>query len=650
MKYSLLFILFVFNFSFAQKYELGKVTAEELQEKRHPLDSTASAAVLFIKGKDSFEYSPFGGYHMKTEVQVKIKIYKKEGLNWASKKVKYYVGSNYVSNETISFAKAITYNLVDGKIEKTKLLKEGEFDEKISKYWNNKKIVMPNVREGSIIEYQYTIRSYYNDDPRGWEFQTMIPVNYSEYKTLIPEYYTYRTNLRGNILPRIEVDHTMKHTESKSNHLETITTYTAENLPAIIDESYVNNIHNYMSSIEFELLTVKYPNQPLESYSTDWGTISKNIYADDDFGFELDKTEYFEEDLKQILTGLNTVEEKINAIFSYVKSTISWNNYMGYSCRDGVKKAYTNKTGNVAEINLMLTSMLRHIGLTANPVLVSTRANGIPVFPNKSAFNYVIVAVEEENKLMLLDATEKFSNVNVLPFRDLNWKGRLIRKGGTSIEIDLIPNELSNDVITLSYSVNTAGLISGKVRRQMTDYNALKYRKNVVDEKEETYLEKLEQEYGNIEIADYQRNNAKDINLPVSETFSFTSSNSTELMGGKIYINPMLFYASHENPFKQEVREYPVDFGFPFMDKYAINIQIPEEYKIESMPTSSNFSTLDNIGSFKFMTSTSGNTIQVSIVSQMNTPIIASEYYAMLKEFYKTMIDKQNEKIVLVKI
>ncbi|MCX8482426.1 MAG: transglutaminase, partial [Crocinitomicaceae bacterium] len=225
-----------------------------------------------------------------------------------------------------------------------------------------------------------------------------------------------------------------------------------------------------------------------------------------------------------------------------------------------------------------------------------------------------------------------------------------IRKGGTSIEIDLIPNELSNDVIILSYSVNTAGLISGKVRRQMTDYNALKYRKNVVDEKEETYLEKLEQEYGNIEIADYQRNNAKDINLPVSETFSFTSSNSTELMGGKIYINPMLFYASHENPFKQEVREYPVDFGFPFMDKYAINIQIPEGYKIESMPTSSNFSTLDNIGSFKFMTSTSGNTIQVSIVSQMNTPIIASEYYAMLKEFYKTMIDKQNEKIVLVKI
>ena len=650
MKYSFLLILFVFNFSFAQKYELGKVTVEELQEKRHPVDSTANAAVLFTKGKDSFEYSPFGGYHMKTDVQVKIKIYNKEGFDWANKSIKYYVGNHYVSNETISFTKAVTYNLVDGIIEKTKLMKEGELDEKISKYWNNKKIVMPNVREGSIIEYQYTIRSYYNDDPRGWEFQTKIPVNYSEYKTLIPEYYTYRTNLKGAIIPKIQVDHTVKHTESKSNHLETITTYTMENIPAIIDESYIGNIHNYMSGVEFELLTVKYPNQPLESYSTDWNAISKNIYADDDFGFELDKTGYFEEDLKEVLSGLNTVEEKINAIFSYVKSTISWNNYMGYSCREGVKKAYKDKTGNIAEINLMLTSMLRYIGLTANPVLVSTRANGIAVFPNKSAFNYVIVAVEEGDKLMLLDATEKYSNINVLPFRDLNWRGRLIRKGGTSAEIDLIPSELSNNVITLSYSINTTGLISGKVRRQMTDYNALTYRKNVVDVKEEAYLEKLEQEYGNIEIAEYQRNNAKDINLPVSETFSFTSSNSTELIGGKIYINPMLFYASHENPFKQEVREYPVDFGFPFMDKYAINIQIPEGYKIESMPTSSNFSIVDNIGSFKFMTSTSGNTIQVSIVSQMNTPIVASEYYTMLKEFYKTMINKQNEKIVLVKI
>jgi hypothetical protein len=63
-------------------------------------------------------------------------------------------------------------------------------------------------------------------------------------------------------------------------------------------------------------------------------------------------------------------------------------------CNEGVKKAYKDKTGNVAEINLMLTAMLRYAGLNANPVLVSTRSNGIAIFPNRTAFNYVIAAVE----------------------------------------------------------------------------------------------------------------------------------------------------------------------------------------------------------------------------------------------------------------
>jgi hypothetical protein len=34
--------------------------------------------------------------------------------------------------------------------------------------------------------------------------------------------------------------------------------------------------------------------------------------------------------------------------------------------------------------------------------------------------------------LMLLDASDKFSTQTLLPFRALNWMGRLIRKDGTS--------------------------------------------------------------------------------------------------------------------------------------------------------------------------------------------------------------------------
>jgi hypothetical protein len=36
-----------------------------------------------------------------------------------------------------------------------------------------------------------------------------------------------------------------------------------------------------------------------------------------------------------------------------------------------------------------------------------------------------------------------------------------------------------------------------------------------------------------------------------------------------------LSFASSQNPFKQDNREYPVDFGF--YRKYAVNIVIPED-------------------------------------------------------------------------
>jgi hypothetical protein len=666
-KFFLLFIFFVYSTkSIAQNFELGKVTIAELQEKRHSKDSTANAAVLFKKGSTYFVYSNQDGFTLKMEVTLRIKIYKKEGYDWANQIVNFRSG-NSSSHEKVYFSNAVTYNLVDGKIEKTKLKGEGEFDELINKYWSRKKITMPNIREGSVIEYKYTIETDNLSTPRDWYFQSSIPVNFVEYKIAIPEYYVYNTQLKGFFTPKTVTETSSRqvylndkekncitcpsrNTNTKFDYLETKTTYSSENIPAIKDEAFINNIDNYTFSLVQELSMTNYPNQPLKYYATNWDSVVKSIYDYSDFGSELDKTGYFEDDLKPILAGITSSEQKIDAVLSYVKSVIKWNNYTGYGCNDGVKKAYKDKTGNVGEINLMLTAMLRFAGLNANPVLISTRDNGIALFPSRTAFNHVIAAVEIPEGNLLLDATEKYAGYNVLPFNDLNWIGRLIRKDGTSEEIDLMPKKISNDVITMNYSIDSKGLISGKLRRQLTDYNALAFRNKVEDVKEDTYLEKLENENDKIEIKEYSRTNEKELKLPVTETFSFTGSNLTEIIGDKMYINPMLFYTRRENPFKQEIREYPIDYGYSFLDKYVVNIQIPEGYQIETMPASGIFSMQDDLGTFKFMTNSSGNTINVIAMHQINTPIISSEYYDMLKEFYQKMIDKQNEKIVLVKI
>ncbi|RUT68210.1 DUF3857 domain-containing protein [Flavobacterium cupreum] len=663
-------ILFFFLFSFlqltAQEFKLGKVSVAELEEKKHPKDTAAVAAVLYKKGISYFDYNEINGFVLTTEVETRIKIYKKGGYEFANQTIGYSISGN--SKESVQISDASTFNLVGGKVEKTKLKSDGIFDEPVSKFYGRKKISLPNVKEGSVIEFKYTIRAPFVSWMRDWRFQYSIPVNKSEFSTSIPEYYVYNVMQKGYIFPKKTVETKSKtiisttkersegrvtqtsFSTDKTDYFEVKTTYSIEDLPAIKDESFVNNIDNYTSSLSFELSAVKWPNTPVKSYSSDWNSVVKTIYDYDDFGPELNKTGYFEDDLKKLLTGITNTDEIILTVLNYVKSTVKWDGNSSYGCDVGVRKAYKEKTGNCADINLMLTAMLRNAGLTANPVLVSTRSNGIALFPNRTAFNYVIAAVETPNGIILLDATSKYSSPNILPFRALNWQGRLIRKNGTSEAIDLMPKKASNDNVFINYEIDAEGKVNGKVRRQYTDYNAMSYRNEVDGVKEDVYLEKLENDNNKIEISEYSRTNEKEILLPTIESYSFKGDNLAEVIGGKIYINPMLFYTNTENSFKQEVREYPVDFGFPFTDRFNITIKIPEGFAVETLPAPAILAMEDNLGTFKFNIAESGNSLQLSILHQINEAIVSVEKYEMLKEYYQKMIAKETEKIVLKRI
>ena len=544
--------------------------------------------------------------------------------------------------EKVFFSDVITYNLVNGKIEKTKLKSEGEFDQKINKYFNLKKIAMPNVREGSIIEYEYTVRSGNFGSLRDWYFQYSIPVNYSEYNVRLPYFLTFNKQTKGFIYPKLSSEPTYNR--------ETSEVYKLENIPAMKEESFVNNSNNYRASISYELALVNIPGSIYKSFSTNWESVTKTIYESEDFGTELNKTGYFEDAITQLISGMNSQEEKIAAIFNFVKTNVKWNNFNNYYCNDGVRKAYKDKTGNVAEINLMLTAMLRFAGLNANPVLVSTRVNGIALFPSRTAFNYVIAAVETPEGNILLDATEKYSLPNVLPLRDLNWKGRLIRKDGTSTEVDLTPRTISRELSNMNIVIKSDGSATGKIRRQFADHEALEFRLKNIMTTTAIYLEELENKSNNVEISDYVRENELDLAKPIVESFSFKDTKDIEVISDKIYISPMLFLLTKENPFKQEVREYPIDFGYPFQNKYNINIEIPEGYAVESIPAAMNIATGESMGSFKYIIGNTGNKIQILITKDINTPIISSNYYDVLKTYYQQMIDKQNERIVLKKI
>lgn len=648
MKYkitALITVLFISTNALSQKFNFNKVTVKELAEKVHPIDSSASAAILFKTGKVSFELSSDGGFTLVQEVKTKIKIYKKEGYSFANVEIPYYTGGQSVR---LYFDDAATYNLADNKVERTKLKSDGEFQEKVNENYTLKKIALPNVKEGSIVEYKYTLKTpYFNFFP-DWYFQYSIPVNNIQYEVLIPQYFSYQRFLKGFEQISATTEEVILAKNGRYNDSRII--YTGSNIKALKEEAYVNNIDNYTSMIQYELSSTNFPSNGIVNYSADWESVAKTIYESEYFGKEVAKTSYFESDLEELLKGKVGRDERIAAVFDFVKSRMNWNERMGYYTDLGVKKAYDEKIGNVADINLILISMLRKAQIKCNPVLVSTRSNGISLFPNRGAYNYVVAGVELDKEIILLDATTKNARPNLLPIRALNWMGRIIRENKTSAEVDLMPKLSSKENITILASMDENGKVSGKVRDQYFDYNSYLFRENNLSKSKDSYLESLEKRYPGLVVGEYVLANENELAKPIIETFEFSNDNVSERIGDKIYFNPMLHFTTTVNPFKQEKRDYPLDFAFPYQDKYSITINIPEGYEIESLPKPIAIGMEQNIANFIYNIASTGNQIQLAVTIEINYSTISSEHYTSLKTYYKQMIDKQNEKIVLKKI
>ena len=666
----LVFIFFIL-YSIAicsQTYKFGKVTKEELSEKSFAEYPSANAAILYAERKTNFEYSEEDGFYIKTEYYSRIKIYNQEGYDYATQKLYLYYNSASTKEEALFF-KGMTYNLENGKIIKTKLAKNDIFEERLNRFYFVKKFTMPNLREGSVIEWKYTIVSPFKGRLDEIELQANIPIKKLKARVAIPEYYSYNILPKGYSHIPISNDKRQKTltfggfertpvgslgvTKSKMNastvtYDEHISLIEMSNIPPLLDEAYSGDIDNYRLGLTYELSYVDYPGYSLKTFAESWETVVKNIYSSQYFGNQLDKTKHFAEDLPAVIDGKIAQSEKMTAIYQFVKSKIKWNGVMGYYSYDGTKKAYKEGLGNTADINLNLIAMLRSAGLDANPVLVSTISNGIPMYATKHGFNYVVAAVKLSENTLLLDATEKYAVPNVLPEKTLNFRGRIVYPDGKSKWIDLFSKSRSIKKTVVNAKFNELGF-EGNARIQYSNRFALKFRLDAISDEKEALIDQIEEEIDEVEIIDARLSNLENLSKDVIETIKFESESFYEEIADKIYISPSLFLQIDENPFVSEERNFPIFYNTPWATVNTINMSIPESYSVESIPENAEYLLPNDIGLFQSMIVQKGQVLKITTSFVINEPVIDSANYQDLKEFYNLVIKKQAEKIVLVK-
>lgn len=649
--------------------KFGDVPLEQLKMTAYEKDSSAAAVVLADYGESIIAYTQGIGFTLKFERHTRIKILTKDGLDQANFNIPlYHAGSN---DERLSGLKAVTYNLENGKIVETKLKNDAVFKEKQDANVDIMKIVLPNVKSGSIVEITYKVQSDFWFNFQDWEFQNTIPIIWSEYRARIPEYFNYEKYMQGYI--SLSVNEQTKEPNSiiittnertggtgfsavkttfnndKIDFMENRFRWAAKDVPAFKPEPFITTPRDYISKMNFELSFTQFPNQPIKNYMGSWEDINKTYAESDDFGGEVTGNGFLKKIVEEITAGHTSPEDKIGAICNFVKQTVVWDGNSRKYAGVSLKNVLDEKKGNSAAINLLLASMLQKADLKVSPVLLSTRDHGFvrEATPASSQFNYVICLVQLGDKLMLLDATNKLLPTGTLPEKCLNGNGLVVSKDGFEW-IKLQSPGKSRRVVNVDLVMEGTGELIGKLKLERTGYYAQGARQNYFSKGEADYVKDfLGSRSWELKKSEFQ--NANEVKQAFKEAHEISIADHSSIAGDMIYLNPFIMDQEEENPFKLETREYPVDYGSPFENLYFVKVLLPDGYTIEEAPKSKAMTLPGSAAKYLYNVVQAGNTISISSSLAINQSLFTQEEYPHLREFYSQLVAKQAEQIVLKK-
>lgn len=654
----------------AQKLPIkfGEVDMADLQMTKYDADPDAEAVVLCDYGQLNFRFDMTNGqWVQELKRTCRIKILTKDGYDFATVAKSLYGKGDL--KEELNLLKGFTYNLENGKLVKSKLEKEHIFEEKTSEYYTSIKFTLPNVKEGSVIEFTYMISSNLITILDSWYFQRSIPVRWSEYYVAIPDYLTYMKNSTGfGSFSQYETNTkaaSITWTESgrnlytgastgitsdKIDYQENTMHWVAKDVPALRDESFVGNYRNYFLSVDFQLSSYKHFNGTVENVLGNWSEVVKELTESENFGSNMKAKGFYKDVTDAIMAKYTEPAERMAAVYSFVSEHTKWNDRNSFMPSQNIKKTYDERAGNCADINALLVSMLHAVDLVAAPVILSTVENGKvhPTYPILDKYNYLIAKVNIGSGYVLLDATEDELPVGLLPMRCLNQTGYAISEDRPGW-VEIVPQKALEKSTMCVMNLNEEGIMTGTISYKLSGYECVKIRETLKRDGVDKFKENFTGAHTDWTISSLDIVAPEAVSEPVKETIKTDLSNAAQSAGNIIYINPILCDKLEENPLKQEKREMPIEFIVPIKQSYLLNLTIPQGYVVDELPQSVSMTIPDMTAQLKYIVKAVGNNIQLIMNWEISESFYAPTAFPDLKEFYATLVAKQNEQIVLKK-
>ncbi len=627
--------------------KFGDVLPDVIKMKVYPKDSTAEAVVLYDGGETYFERSA-GAIFITQIIHQRIKILKKSALDRGSFKIP-VIRVNSTTQDYLDNIKGFTYNDNDGSPTKDKLTKDMIFQEKASETLTYTKVSMPNIKEGSVIEYTYRKQTplTISLNPPTWYFQQGIPVERSDYKITIPAYFYYRMIMNGYLPLTVNNHKDVNINDFSVNGIEY--NFVVQDAPAFRDEAYITTESDYLSKIDFELASVNWPGVLIKDFSLDYPNLNKTFLEEADFGLQYKKTNFLKDIANEIKAKNGDSTSRLQAAVNYITKNVKWNESSGLYCT-GLKKILEKKTGDAGDINLLLIALLREIGFDANPVILSTRSHGRihEQYALVRRFNYVVAHIDNAGKDLLIDATDEHLKVGMLPYSCLNHKGWLVHPTNARF-VSLEPTERDLEFEKADIKIDEEGEMKGIFTKSYAGYSAWGARTALKKDGKEKFLEDVKKGKTNWTITKAEYNNQDDISSAIEAKYEVEMTDYVTKAGNMMYLKPMLSEGHNENPFKDTERLFPIDFAMPIDETFMAIYEIPAGYAALEVPKNLALSLPENGGKFAYVVNSTGNKITVTSRLSFRKTQYNSGEYGFLKEFYDQIVKKHNEQIVLKK-
>ena len=325
------------------------------------------------------------------------------------------------TDESIEDLKATAFNQEGSKVVKTNMKKSDVKTTKLNDTDYQLEFTVPNVKVGTVIEYEYTIHSQLFWQLRDWYAQCDIPVVYAKLDMNIPNYLLFNmeeqgiqrlscTCTTGTLRYKLESDPLAAASVVNTNHYVCV----GRNLAAIpkLDGDYAKT----------------------------WDQVDAMILDSDELGKRLNDHSPLADELKAAgIADMEYQRQRVEAVCKLVMSKVKWNGKYALSPASPAETLKKGEGSN-ADINLLLIQSLAEVGVTATPVLLRTRDLGmLPYnFPSiRKISTFLVGVILPGGSKAYLDASSPSGSLNDLPSLMLVERARLLQKGHKSQWINL---------------------------------------------------------------------------------------------------------------------------------------------------------------------------------------------------------------------